>query len=301
MVDFFFEEPSDFLGVLGLGQNPHELAGGGREGHIVGFHEPPGFLGHLPHFVDGHVGPLQGNLGGHDHDLALADDLRYSLAEVAGLIGRQAAYPEGFDDDGPVVLGHFDQAPGLHGRDELDQTHLLQKVVLEGNLAANPVLVVNVEEDVGILDGRNKGEVDGDKGVVGLGPLLLGPGPADDLAVEDQVDPVSPVVRGKEQAVVEVGPGVGRVQVDGLLGARQDDGLGGILDQVREGGRRIGHGVRPMADDEAVIVLVGRFNGAGHLDPVLGLNVGGVQVDELDGGDVNEVTRLGHKGEEVPG
>ena len=109
---------------------------------------------------------------------------------------------------------------------------------------------------------------------------LLGPGAQDDLAVEDDADPRH-LRRGHPEGILQVDLGVRGVKADGLLGSGKDDGLGTALDEVGESRRRIGHGVRPVGEDEAVVVIVVRPDAAGHGQPVLGGDVGAVQVQDL--------------------
>ena len=87
-----------------------------------------------------------------------------------------------------------------------------------------------------LLDRGNIGKIDTGKGVVALGALLPGAGTQNHLAVKDQTHPVGPLRRGVEEAVVQVEPGVGVLQTDGLLGAGDHDGLLRVLNEVGQGG-----------------------------------------------------------------
>ena len=138
------------------------------------------------------------------------------------------------------------------------------------------------------------GVIDGGEGLEALGVGLLSPGAQDDLAVEDDAD-AGHLRRGGAEGVLQVDLGVCGVEADGLLGAGEDDGLGAALDEVGEPGGGVGHGVRAVGEDEAVVLLVVLPDAAGHPEPVLGGDVGAVQVQELhavhpaelrDGGDM---------------
>ena len=56
-----------------------------------------------------------------------------------------------------------------------------------------------------------------------------------------------------------------------------------MLDQVGQGGCGIGHGVRAVGDYETVIPVVMGFNGRCDGQPVGRLDVGAVNVQDLDG------------------
>ena len=70
--------------------------------------------------------------------------------------------------------------------------------------------------------------------------------------------------------------------MDGLLAARENDGLGAVLDEVAQGRRRVGHGVGAMADHKPVVFLVVLLHRPDDHQPMLGGHVGGVDVAHLE-------------------
>ena len=84
-----------------------------------------------------------------------------------------------------------------------------------------------------------------------------------------------------EERVGQVDLGIGRVEADGLLRARQDDRLGRALDQIAQGRRGIGHGVRAVADDEAVVPVIARADGPRDLQPVGRAEIRAVEREQL--------------------
>ena len=106
---------------------------------------------------------------------------------------------------------------------------------------------------------------------------------------------------GTEECVGEVDLGVGGIEADRLLRAGQDNGLFRALDQIGEGGGGIGHGVRAVADNEAVVAIVVLLNGLCKRDPVLRPDVGGVQTEQLDAVHAAEFRYLRHKAEQLLG
>ena len=103
----------------------------------------------------------------------------------------------------------------------------------------------------------------------------------DDLAVEDDGNPRQ-VLRRATESVGQVCLGVCGVKADGPLGPGEDNGLRAPLDQVAQGRRRIGHGVRTVGEDEAVVAPIVFPEAPGHLEPVAGADVGAVQVQKLE-------------------
>ena len=87
-------------------------------------------------------------------------------------------------------------------------------------------------------------------------PRLSFPGSGDHFSVKYDRNAVSTVGSGKSQAVEKVGPRVGHVKVDRLLGACDDDRLAGVLDEVGHGGGCVGHRVRSMAILDKAVVIV---------------------------------------------
>ena len=77
--------------------------------------------------------------------------------------------------------------------------------------------------------------------------------------------------------------------MDGFLAAGEDDGLGAALDEVAEGRRRVGQGVRPVAEDEAIVVVIPRLHRPGNVQPAVWGHVGGVDVAHLKGVHLTEL------------
>ena len=125
-------------------------------------------------------------------------------------------------------------------------------------------LVIQIKQDLAFLDCRNIGKINAGKRVIAFGPLFLPSGACDDFAVKDDIDPMGILAGGKAEAVQQIGFGIGYLHINGLLGAGDNNGLGRILDQVRQGRRRISHGIRSMADDKTIIIPVVGFYGRGH-------------------------------------
>ena len=119
------------------------------------------------------------------------------------------------------------------------------------------------------------------KGIEGTGHHFLCPGTGNDIAVENQHHIVRIVIAGIVDAVPEIRLGVRSVNVDGLLGAGDDDGLPGILYHIAEGRRGISHGIRTVGDDKAVIAVVILLDGRYDQAPDLRTHIGGIQIADL--------------------
>ncbi len=81
----------------------------------------------------------------------------------------------------------------------------------------------------------------------------------------------------------------------------RDDGLGAVLNQIAQGRRRIGHGVRAVADDEAVVVVVVLPDGLGRPQPVGGMDAGAVQTIQLDAVHMAQLGDAGEIGQQLVG
>ena len=144
-----------------------------------------------------------------------------------------------------------------------------------------------------VLHHRQIGVIDAGEGPETLGVGLAGTGPQNDPPVKDDLHAAA-APAGVEKGIGKIALGVGAVEPDGLLGAGEDDGLGAVLYQIAQGCRRIGHGVRAVADDEAVVVVVVLPDGLGRPQPVGGVNAGAVQTIQLD---AVHMAQLGDAGE----
>lgn len=156
------------------------------------------------------------------------------------------------------------------------------------------VLVIDVEDDPGILNDGNLRKIDAGKSVEALGALFLRPGAGDDFPAENDIDSVGPVMGSETETVQEIGPGVGDGKVDGLLGTGDDDGFPVVLNEIGKGGSRVGHGIRAVADYEAVIVFVLSLDKSRKSQPLGGVNVGAVEIERLNGVDLAELPGCGN-------
>ena len=68
------------------------------------------------------------------------------------------------------------------------------------------VLVIDVEDDPGILNDGNLRKIDAGKSVKALGALFLRPGAGDDFPTENDIDFVGPVMGSETETVQEIGP-----------------------------------------------------------------------------------------------
>ena len=161
--------------------------------------------------------------------------------------------------------------------------------MIECDLILHLLFVVQVEDNVVVLDGGNVWEVDAGKRVVALGAFLFTAGSGNDLAVKDDVDAMGFVAACKEETVGQVGLGIGNLQVNGFLGTGDDNRFWRILDQVGESGCGVGQGVGAMTDNKAIVLIVIFFNAGRDYQPVLWLDVGAVNVDDLHGSHFTEL------------
>ena len=129
-----------------------------------------------------------------------------------------------------------------------------------------------------VLDHGEVREVDAGEGVVALAALLFSACSRDNFSVKDDGHAVGTFGGGKTQAVKKVRSSVRHVKVDGLLGAGDDDGLAGVLDEVGHGGGSVCHRISSVADHEAVVIVVILLQDLGELQPVFRVHVRAVDV-----------------------
>ena len=104
---------------MGLAQDPHELGDGGLQCHVIGLQKSEFLLDGLSNLVNGHVAALIGDLGGHDDKFAGIYTVLNATVEAVILVGGDAAYAEGLDDDCVVMLEQVIQDAAVHGRNQL--------------------------------------------------------------------------------------------------------------------------------------------------------------------------------------
>ena len=140
------------------------------------------------------------------------------------------------------------------------------------------------------MDGSQRREVDAFKGVVALGTNFSCTGTGDNVTVEDQTYAVSVWMASVEQAVEEIGAGVGNIHIDWFLCAGDNDRLRRVLDQIGQSSCGVSHGIGTVADNKTVVVCIVVLDGFHDGQPVFRLNVGTVDVQNLNGIDGAEFT-----------
>ena len=183
--------------------------------------------------------------------------------------------------------------------DELEHEHAGVEPVIKARRAVN-VLPDIIHELPAAQNGRLR-IVDARKGVVAFRAHLACARAENDLVVKDDVHAACAVVAGVEKGVAQVLARVGVLIEDRLLRAGDDDGLGVVLDEVRERGGGIGHRVRAVREDKAVIRIVVRAHARRHLQPVAAVDVRAVAIHELHGVDAAQLLELRHLGQQLLG
>ena len=110
-----------------------------------------------------------------------------------------------------------------------------------------------------------------------VGRPLHAPAPAQQQAVEIDAHLMHPARGRDEHGVDDVVAPVGADLPKRDLRAGEDDGLRQIFQHERQRRRRIGHRVRPVEDDEAVIRFIALRDRAAHLVPFAHGHVGRVE------------------------
>ena len=104
-----------------------------------------------------------------------------------------------------------------------------------------------------------------------------------------------------KKSIRQIAFGVGAVKPDGLLRARDDDGLGAVLNEIAEGGGGVGHGVGTVRNDEAVILVIMCTDGLRQPQPMLRADVGAVQIVALHAVHLTVIADVGDKFQQLEG
>ena len=188
---------------------------------------------------------------------------------------------------------------GVDAGDELEHEHAGVEPVVKLWQAYD--MLRDVIHDLPAAQDGRLGVVDAGKGIVALRAHLARAGAENDLVVKDDVHAAGAVVAGIEKGIAQVLARVGVLVEDRLLRAGDDDGLGVILNQVRQGRRRVGHRVRAVREDKAVVSVIVLAHAGRHLQPVAAVDVRAVAVHELHGVDPAQLLKLRYLGKELTG
>ena len=107
-------------------------------------------------------------------------------------------------------------------------------------------------------------------------------------------------LRGKSQAVQQIGSGVRHRQVYGLLSSGDHNGLGTVLHQIRQCGRRESHGICAMANDKSVIIRKIFLHKARQLQPMPSIEIRAVQTEGLQHIHGTEIFVFLHIAQQIP-
>ena len=140
---------------------------------------------------------------------------------------------------------------------------------------------IQIKDDVVVLDHGNIWKINTGKCVIALSSFLFSTGTRNCLSIEDNGDAAGMIVAGKSKTVIQVDSGIRIFHIDRLLCASNNNGLQGILNQIRECGGRVGHGIRSVTDDKAVVFFIVRLDGLRHGEPVFWLHIGAVYIEYL--------------------
>lgn len=300
MRDGRIEKLFNALQVARLRQNPHQLGDDGFHRHRVRLQNAGQLGGARANLINRDVAALVRYLRGDDDGLALRAPCVDGLKEVLLLIAGQTAHAEALDHQRVVFVQQQAQHGGIHARNQAQHKHTGVEPVIECGQTGR-ALAADVVQDAPLAKQRQLGVVDGGKGVHRLGVRLAGARAADHAAVEHQHHAKERLILRGKKGVKEIAPRVGVLLIDGALGAGQHDGLGAVLNEVGERAGGIGHGVRAVRDDEAVVAEVVVLHASGDGQPVLGRHVGGVDVEKLHRVDAAQSAQRGHAGEDVLG
>ena len=236
----------------------------------------------MAHLIDLHVAAFVCNLRRHDNDLALCDPLLHLLIKGVQQRLRDPSDAEALDDQAIIVLKQVFHQLGLGPGDQLQHHDTLAQMIAEADRFGIGLLRKKAD-DLPVLYHRQHREVDAAEGVVAAGIGFLRAGPRNDIPVENKRHAPGSRIPRIADAVDQVLPRVGALFADRLLGSGHDDRLIGVLDHVRQCRAGIGHGVRTVADDKAVVVQVFALHRRHDLVPDRRGHIGAVDVADLDG------------------
>ena len=231
--------------------------------------------------IDGQIAALVLHLRRHDDGLFGLHGLTQDALEAAALIGRQAADAEALDDDGVVMLEQVRQHAAVRAGDHFHERDALTELVIEHGRGKGGRADIFHQEAV--LQHGQLRIVDAGEGLQADGARFACTGAENDAAVEHDHH-AAQIGHGAAERIGQIRLGIRVFKHDGLLRARQDDGLGGILDEIGQRRGCIGHGVRAVGDDEAVIFLIVGADGAGDRQPVRGSHIRRVDGKQLFAG-----------------
>ena len=269
----------------------NQFGHGGFGGHVQTLDHAliQGFLACL---VQGKIAALVQTLGAdHHRHTGLGGLLQFGDQVPADEV--QTACTEGLDDHATVVHGqkHVKNL-GVQTGGQLDQENPFAQAVLQAAGACYLGQSARIQHQSAAPHGAHKGPVDALEGVEAGGAGFDGAAAQNDLAVKGHEDaPYAGSRHGEGGA--QVLQTVGQGMLDGQLASGQHDRQIDAGQHKGQHRRGVGHGIGSVGDDDAVVGLPRLEHAAGDDPPLLGLNVGGVQMQNVPHGDVIGVFQVG--------
>ena len=218
-----------------------------------------------------------GNLGRHAHRLPSLDPVPDCLHEIVIFIMRQPAHTEGLNDQPVISREKGIQHLPVNSRYQLQKKNLLVHLMVKHQRFGRLVLVINVENNFLIMDGRNIRIINAGKSIIAFGKFLLRPGTCYHLASKHNGNSMGPVMGSKPQTVHQIRPCICNCQINRLLRSGNYNGPAVILNKIRQSRSCICHGIGSMAKHKPVIKFIFRLNQSRQLQPVICTHIGAVQ------------------------
>ena len=228
------------------------------------------------HLVLGQVALFVQTLRGHHHgDIGLPQQLQLAVQVAVHIV--QTARAKGLDEHALVPrLNQQVKDGGVDAGGELQQEHMGLQLVLQLELAFQLGQKMLPHLQTGAGDPCHGRVIDGLKGIKARGAHLDTTTAQQHLAVKGQKDPrLAAECHGNRTA--DVVGGIGERMYKGQLAAGEHHGDGDVVQHIAESRGGIAHGVGAVGDDDAVILLPAVGYLTGDDLPFLGLDVGGIQ------------------------
>lgn len=217
-----------------------------------------------------------------DDDDASLDGGTDHFCEAAIDATRDVSHAESLENEAPEVrkvkdsIDHF----GLDAGEDAQARNVGCVEVLEDVELGNggwPKNQMPVDVDAKAVDLGQGLAVGAGKGIEGGGRDLCGAVAAEQLVAEEETHFGDDKGAGNDERAEQVVDSIGLESKDGGLGAGKDDGLAQVGQHEGEGRGRVSQRVSAVENDEAVKEVVVVLDGGGHVGPVVGGDVAGVE------------------------
>ena len=197
------------------------------------------------------------------------------------IIFRDTADTKGFQDDSIIVTTQQIENLSFDFRSQFQHKDTVIKTCVRFQILRSGTFFRIVTDDAAVTDNGKFREVHTVKCIKTSGALLTSAGSGNNFSVKYNADIAGKIVGSIQNTLEQIDLCIGIRIGHWFLGTGQYDWLYTVLDQIRQGGSSICHGVCSMKNDKPIVVVIIFHDCITDHQPLTWTHIGAVDVHKL--------------------